>query len=254
MSRPHFPPEILDHLIDHLYDDPGTLTHCCLVSKSWVPRTRKYLFGHVEFRGDGYRRWNETFPDPVSSPAYHTHTLTVDGGPGGVEEGGWIRSFSLVERLIVESSWSSYTDHNIILTPFRELAPSLKSLYVISRPLPYPQIFDLVRFLPLLKDLILSNFKLLPTAIGVNESNEPPTPVSSTSPALTGTLSIFGNMTIPVRMLQDLPGGLHFRRFRLIQCWKDDFPSTAELVASCSNTLQYLDVTSHGMFVPPPSC
>ena len=44
------PPEILDLIIDHLHDEPATLKTCCVVSKSWVPRTRKHLFALVEFR------------------------------------------------------------------------------------------------------------------------------------------------------------------------------------------------------------
>ncbi|KAF9642569.1 hypothetical protein BDM02DRAFT_3078319, partial [Thelephora ganbajun] len=52
MSNPHqvhLPPEIFDYIVDFLHDTPETLKQCCLVSKSWVPRTRKYLFADIEF-------------------------------------------------------------------------------------------------------------------------------------------------------------------------------------------------------------
>ncbi|KAF9645264.1 hypothetical protein BDM02DRAFT_3073690, partial [Thelephora ganbajun] len=52
MSSPHqshLPPEILDYIVDLLHDEPETLKQCCLVSKSWVSRTRKHLFANVEF-------------------------------------------------------------------------------------------------------------------------------------------------------------------------------------------------------------
>ncbi|KAF9643160.1 hypothetical protein BDM02DRAFT_3081141, partial [Thelephora ganbajun] len=52
MSNPrqfHLPPEILDYIIDLLHDKPETLKQCCLVSKSWVSRTRKHLFADIEF-------------------------------------------------------------------------------------------------------------------------------------------------------------------------------------------------------------
>ena len=52
---PPFPPEIFDLIIDHLQDEPITLKACCLVSKSWVPRSRMHIFAHVEF-------------DPVGTP------------------------------------------------------------------------------------------------------------------------------------------------------------------------------------------
>jgi len=48
MSR-SLPPEILDLIVDHLHDEPTALKACCLVSKSWVPRTWNHLFALVEF-------------------------------------------------------------------------------------------------------------------------------------------------------------------------------------------------------------
>ncbi|KAF9789198.1 hypothetical protein BJ322DRAFT_1000595, partial [Thelephora terrestris] len=49
---PYLPPEILDLVTDNLSDEPSTLKACCLVSKSWVPRTRKHLFASVKFNQD----------------------------------------------------------------------------------------------------------------------------------------------------------------------------------------------------------
>ena len=49
MPPPDLPGELLDHTVDHLYDARVTLKSCCLVSKSWVPRTRKHLCqSHVQ--------------------------------------------------------------------------------------------------------------------------------------------------------------------------------------------------------------
>lgn len=39
-----FPQEILDAIIDHLYDDPVTLQRCSLVCKSWEPSSTYHLF------------------------------------------------------------------------------------------------------------------------------------------------------------------------------------------------------------------
>jgi len=71
------PPEILDLTVDHLHDEPIALKACCLVSKSWVPRTREHLFARVEFRGTELpvERWKKNFPDPSNSPVHHTRTL-----------------------------------------------------------------------------------------------------------------------------------------------------------------------------------
>lgn len=42
-----FPPEITDHIIDHLHDDKQTLSSCCLVNHTWYPAARYHLFSSV---------------------------------------------------------------------------------------------------------------------------------------------------------------------------------------------------------------
>ena len=78
MSDLRFPPEIWDHIVDFLHDQPETLKQCCLVSKSWVPRTRTHLFGEIAFSyHNNVNAWKETFPDPANSPAHYTHSLSL---------------------------------------------------------------------------------------------------------------------------------------------------------------------------------
>jgi len=77
--RSHLPPEILDCIVDHLHDEPETLKQCCLVSKSWVPRSRKHLFANILFYTRRHpRAWKEAFPDLSRSPVHYTHTLAID--------------------------------------------------------------------------------------------------------------------------------------------------------------------------------
>ncbi|KAF9642570.1 hypothetical protein BDM02DRAFT_3105483, partial [Thelephora ganbajun] len=49
MSDPHLPPEVCDYIVDLLHNKPDTLGWCCLVSRSWIPRTRKHLFADIKF-------------------------------------------------------------------------------------------------------------------------------------------------------------------------------------------------------------
>jgi uncharacterized protein (DUF2384 family) len=49
MPNLHLPAETLDHIVDHLHDTEDALRNSCLVSKSWIPRTRKHLFADTEF-------------------------------------------------------------------------------------------------------------------------------------------------------------------------------------------------------------
>ena len=108
MSDLHLPPEILDYIVDFLHYQPKTLKRCCLVSKSWVPRTRKHLFREIIFRHpSNLKVWKDTFPDPANSPAHYTHCLSfryrIEVIAAIVEEGDyWVRIFSSVVKLNFE--------------------------------------------------------------------------------------------------------------------------------------------------------
>ena len=254
-SNPYLPPEILDHIIDLLRENWETLKQCCLVSRSWVPRTQEHLFAHVEFKSEpDYDKWKKAFPDPIGSPAYHAHTLTVDGSLRGAEDSGWIQGFSRVERLIVAGDWAGWTT-TISLFPFHRLAPSLKSLRVSFVVLWHSQILDLVRSLPLLEDLTLSGHEVF---FDDDERDGPPvvaSPSTSPSPALTGTLDIFiwEGVGRTLSQLLDLPGGCRFRKVRLPRCVESDLPRVVELVAACSDTLEHLEISRvvDGTLAPP---
>ena len=153
----------------------------------------------------------KTFPDPINSPAYHVHTLTVDGSLRGAEDISWIRGFSSVDRLIVDCKWVSSDIASISLVPFRMLAASFKALHLTFDLLSLNQIFDLIRSLPLLEYLTLSGDD---TTVEDYEPSEPPATVSSTPLVSTGTLALFLHASIRriLRQLLCLPSGLHFRR------------------------------------------
>ena len=217
MSNPLIPPEILDHIIDHLHDEPDALRNCCLVAKSWIPRTRNHLFADIKFSSpECLESWKSTFPDPSNSPAYHTRTLSVKSShvvtAADAEECGWIRAFSRVVRFEVSSTMYGLIDSGFSLTPFHAFSPILRSLSLFSNALPLLRIFGLVRSFSLLEDLTLVVRLILnnddPDAGGPPIGIPPPS-----SPVFTGTLRlvIFHGMESAVRRLLDLPNGLHFR-------------------------------------------
>ena len=43
-----FPPEIWDHVIDHLWSSPNTLKACSLTCKAWYPSARMHLFRTIK--------------------------------------------------------------------------------------------------------------------------------------------------------------------------------------------------------------
>ena len=109
MSIPPLPQEILDYIVDILQDEPQTLRDCCLVAKSWAPRTRKHLFAHVTFNSPSrLEAWKKTFPDHTNSPASYTRSLLVISvgvviTSADVDENSWVLAFSNVVRLTVRN-------------------------------------------------------------------------------------------------------------------------------------------------------
>ena len=220
---------------------------CCLVSKSWIPRTRKHLFAQIKVKD--HLEWMRVFPDPTNSPAYYARRLTFNCAP---ENSDWIRGFSRIEQLILNCILLDRGAGIISFIPFYNLAASLRSLCVASDALPRPQTFDLIRLLPLLEDLTLKGDDI------DEEPRGPPAAVSSsTSPALTGALelSMYEGMERTLSEMLNLPGGLHFRELQLSWCGGIEFPSVAKLVAACSDTLERLDIECdlHCMFDPVSS-
>jgi hypothetical protein len=123
----------------------GALKACCLVSKSWIHRTREYLFAHVEFSMKSHIEvWKKAFPDPSNSPARYTRSLSirtsqvvtsVDMGVGG-----WIRTFSGVVRLYVDIS----VDTTVVERPPSSRCvdcrpPSSLSTWSVGSRSPHPQ-------------------------------------------------------------------------------------------------------------------
>ena len=133
MPCPSFPPEVLDIIVDFLDKEFKALRNCCLVAKSWVPRTRKYLFLAVTFPSPQHLESWKTFLDPSNSPAHHTHSLSIRcphvATAGDAEEGGWIRTFSRVLCLDIASGLVLDSDDTeVSFTPFHGFSPVLKTL------------------------------------------------------------------------------------------------------------------------------
>ena len=238
MSRPRFPPEILDHIVENLHNDPGALTQCCLVSKSWVPRTRRHLFAHIEFWSNRLKMWEKTFPDPTNSPAYYTRTLAIDLDGEDAEDCNWIRGFSRVEELSLTATHTVSTS----FTPFYHLSPSLKSLLVCF-DFVHPQFFNFIHSLPFLQDLTLDGSEIADLDDEFDGPQDTVLPL--TSPPFTGSLSVFMEEEIAstARRLLDLPNGLRFREIRLTTYEEEDVYSIVELITACSETLECLYIT-----------
>jgi len=238
------PPEILDLVIDHLHDERAALKTCCVVSKSWAPRTRSHLFARVELNASRFHMdmWKRAFPDPSNSPAHYTSTLCVSNLQTltitNRHVGSWIRTFRNVAHL--EFLYVGPA----ALIPFYGLSPTVRSLRVAHST---AEVFDLICSFPLLEDLALValSFKRR-----VDPWNPPPT-----SPKLTGSLNLRALGTVPpvARRLLDIPGGLRFSNIKVVFS-DNEAQSVRDLVLTCSDTLESLTTRyfPSGAFFQPP--
>ena len=179
------------------------------------------------------------FPAPTNSPAYHARTLRIGRTLGDVGGSGWISGFSRVERLEFELMGLDSLD--IPFAVFQELSPSLKSLSV-PPTIPHPHVFNLIRSLPLLENLTLTDFDLT-SRDNPQEQSSAVSP--STSPPLTGTLELrlLDGMVQTPWLFLGLPGGLRFRELKLVYYGVGGFPRAGEVMAACSETLECLEIT-----------
>jgi hypothetical protein len=254
MSDPPLPADILDHVADHLHDKPETLKQCCLVSKSWIPRTRKHLFADIKLGAiRGLWSWKRTFPDPLTSPARYAKTLFV-GSPDDVravdaEEGGWITCFSRVEHLSLDSYTHDcgYPQPAAPFVPFHGFSPVMKSLFVEINGLPPSQIINLILSFPLLEDLAVTILYGISDKTGDDSKADEILAAAQplTPPMLTGTLDLHlkDKGKHFTRRLSSLPGGIHFRKLTLTCIYEADLSLMTALVEGCSDTLESLNVT-----------
>ena len=234
------PPEILDHVVDHLHDEPDTLKACCVTSKSWVSRTRTHLFSRIEFLKSTFQSWMKAFPDPSNSPAHYTRSLTIYENCLVVatsrDSHAWIRAFHNVVHLALDNSWWSVV-HGCLI-PLHGLSPALRSLSITCWSISPSEALKLVCSCPSLED-----FTLIPRIIVESDGWAIP----STSPKLTGTLYLLtprsDGIRPFIRYLLDLPDGLRFSKIS-VNYLNEEAELALDLVSSCFDTLKSLCLLS----------
>jgi len=244
----NLPGEILDYIVDFLHDSQTELRNCCLVSKSWVPRTRRHLFADVRFdpTGTWLQSWKKMFPDASISPAHYTTDLTIACPEvltdADEEVGGWIGGFSRVIHLSVVGL-SLLNGHPVTLAALQGVSPVMKTLLMGSINIQSSQLFDLILSFPLLENLNIFNCNDVPTDKNDSPGGIPP---AVQPPPMTGSLNLSqgGGMGSIARWLLSLPGGAHFRRLNL-ECRREgDLSLVIALVEECSRTLESLEIAS----------
>ena len=135
MSSPYLPAELLYYIVDHLQDTKDALKSCGLVSKSWIPRTRRHLFADIKYSPDRLQSWKTTFLDPSSSPASYTKYFFIGFPPvvtaADAEGDGWTPTFSNVVHFEVDIQATTGTDlPETQLALFYGFSPLIKTLHM----------------------------------------------------------------------------------------------------------------------------
>ena len=238
---PVLPPEMFDHIVDHLWDKPVALKACCTVSKSWVSRARRHLFFRVEFYSEVcVKLWEKAFPDPSCSPAQFTRVLLLLHGVTAAASTHlfpWVASFCR----LVELQVTNQSDHpRVSLVPFYGLSSFLKSLSLEDSLTPLQEVLNLICSFPLLENLRLHCHFNADDAVTA-EWNAP-----SHSPKLTGSLHLTGRIRSFACMLLRLPNGIHFSKVA-ITCDAQDAGWASDLMLGCSDTLESFCIGYHGL-------
>jgi len=238
------PNEIIDKILNHLIADSGSwgnslqrsLRSCSLVSKSWVPSCRRYLFHTIIFTSRDVAKWLETFPVPEESPAHYVKDLRFSlGGRCGAPE-----KFSRHTPWFANVEKMALTMNRISLppgTPFLARLPqSVTSLAIKGAwdEIDLVQMRDIMAHLPNLNDLILSG-----TVVAQPESRRPlPGLGADLRGRFGGELRIRNGHAGEefVDMLLEVPTGLHFTKIYICA----DCPcllQTVRLAEACCKTL-----------------
>jgi len=256
------PCELLDYIVDLLHGSQTPLKNCCLVSKSWVARTRRHLFAEVHLRtAKSLESWKGMLPDPSTSPACYTkalligcpQVLTVVGAEAEAEARSWIGSFLGVERLELGGRDLYACGWEAAFVLLHAFSPVIKSLRVTISSFPFSRFLHLVLTLPLLEDLTMINCHDVPPIDGDYPDGLSTVVLPSSPPRFTGSLELRLREGLGpiVDWLLSLPSGIHFRKLVLSWFREEDFSLTTALAEKCSHTLESLDIIcdSPGMFV-----
>lgn len=243
------PKELIDIVVDYLYDDIEALKYCRLVHSSWVLTCRLHIFEHVAFHMlSDLESWVDIFPLVRESPAKQVQSLHLSGlwaslsdecfDPDDFNESllHHFQSFDGV-RILALTAFNIPPSRSPALQ-FAHFRCSLRTLKLYS-PLPVKQ-SDLLRLIcnfPRLDDLAIIQVNCWVEETG--EDLDPP----QESPSFRGNLQLVG-ISDPndhfIARLVDLPGGVNFQSIETQSFRVENYQPLSRLMASCASTLENL--------------
>ena len=244
------PQEIIDEILGRLATDSDfrSLRSCALVSKSWVPPCRRFLFHTVVFTRVAMERWLERFPVPEESPAHLVKDLYV-----------WIGAhhYYVPDKLLEYTPWFinatslsllGYKGVVMMQKPSLWRSPqSVTSLTIKTGVISLMEIRDIMAELPNLDSLWLSGALFVDRRVSQGVG-------TVLRGRFGGKLRLCNRYAgeFVTNMLLEIPTGIHFTEVQ-IECPRKLLPSTVRLLEACGRTLVRLSymVDFKGKSTPP---
>ena len=240
-TAPQFPQNILDNIIDHLYDKPMNLRVCSLVAKSWKARSQSHLFREVLWMPETVAGWCEHIPPRSDGPAGYATSLVVTSL---LEQEilapikGYFTSFRNVTSLALRDLDfdDPVFDPNKVPAYFGHLKPGLTSLTLTNANGSCGKLLSFTSFFPHLEYITIScPGELVPPDPTVDLEYRP----------LRGTLFLRGHLnrhTNLIKLFSRAPPQCH--TIRLEHWGKMHVEDLNSLLASCSRNLEILSVSA----------
>lgn len=237
--------ELVDQIIDHLYDEPQTLSACSLVCRDWLPSCRFHKFSRITLGtiNKGIQKYLEICL--VAAPFIKELTLCGSHGDtlrfGDIGKCVNVRQLKLID-ITVPISW---------IIPSALPFPKVEELHVLQCKLDnFPHLAHLLCNFPLLASVTTRACHVFLHEISTADF--------PSSPPLTGDLIIdeTGGRR-PLRMvfestsffhlLPTLPGGVQFKSIRLKT---SNLPVNRlnVLLKACGSSLESLDISESYIF------
>ena len=236
------PQNVINKIIDHLYDKPVDLRACSLVAKSWKVRSQSHLFRDVRWTRGTVQNWCKFIPPRSNGLARHATSLVVISL---LEQDklrpikGHFTSFRNVTSLTLQGLGfdDPVFDPNKVPVYFGHLRPGLTALTLINANGSCGRLLSFVSFFPRLEYTTISRpVELVPPDPTIHLKYRP----------LRGTLFLRGHLNRHASLIKLLSRASlpQCHTIRLEHWGKMRVEDLDCLLASCSKSLEVLSVSA----------
>ncbi|KAI0717759.1 hypothetical protein C8T65DRAFT_640722 [Cerioporus squamosus] len=159
-KKPRLPPELSDRVIEHLHDDPASLSACSLVCSSWLPAARWHYFREVTVICSNVSAFYELIHYPSSNIRNFVVSLTAecfwmefDGGRKCPEGPCFLRDPTILSPVLASGRLPALRELRLRGIPVHVIPHPLPTVTYLDINHPPPPDWGISRWLPLLPNL-----------------------------------------------------------------------------------------------------